>query len=197
MVMRIWAFFRRLPRNLFLALFILSSLLAVYGLRQNNLTMVELRAAVFEADRQNGDINKALNDLREHVYSHMNTDLSSGGNAIKPPIQLRYTYERLSLAASQDSNQESLYTEAQNSCQQRYPASVSTLYGSQRLACVQDYILSHGGSAAVKIPPALYQFDFASPVWSPDAAGWGLFLAALFLLAYLSRLVVDRFRLRD
>ena len=49
----------------------------------------------------------------------MNTNLSSGGNAIKPPIQLKYTYERL-LATEQAKTAASnskIYTEAQAYCQ--------------------------------------------------------------------------------
>ena len=183
--------FMQVPRNLFLVLFILSTLLAVYSLRQNNLTMVKLRSAVYQADKENGDVNTALNNLRQYVYSHMNTDLSSGGNAIKPPIQLKYTYERLVAASQKRANNNGLYNEAQRYCQSKIPASVS-VSGSGRIACVQDYILSRGGSAAPAIPPALYQFDFASPAWSPDLAGFSLLAAGTFLLAYASRLLADR-----
>lgn len=185
------SFFRQISRNVFLILFIASALLSVYALRDNNLTMVKLRDAVYEADRNGGDVNAALNDLRAYVYSHMNTDLSSGGNAIKPPIQLKYTYERLVAAAQQQVNQSSLYTEAANYCQERIPAAVS-VSGSGRVACVQDYILSHGGKAAPKISPALYQFDFASPTWSPDLAGFSLVLTTIFFLAFVIKLVFDR-----
>jgi hypothetical protein len=68
------------------------------ALRHNNETMVKLRTAVYEADKNSGDVNTTLNKLRKYVYAHMNTDLSSGGNTIKPPIQLQHTYERLQAA---------------------------------------------------------------------------------------------------
>jgi hypothetical protein len=187
----IFSFFRYLPRYVFLILFVLSALLSVYALRSNNLTMVKLRDAVYEADEKGGDVNKPLNELRRYVHGHMNTDLSSGGNTIKPPIQLKYTYERLAAEAQKETNDSGLYTEAASYCQERIPASVS-ISGRRRISCVSDYILSHGGSAAPSIPPALYQFDFVSPTWSPDFAGWSLIATAILLLIFTARLVLGR-----
>ena len=176
-----------------------SAVAAVYTLRQNNLTMVKLRDAVYQADEKGGDVNKALNELRSYVHSRMNTNLSSGGNTIKPPIQLKYTYERLAANAQKEANDEGLYTEAANYCQARIPASVS-ISGRSRVACVSDYILSHGGKRAEAVPTALYQFDFISPTWSPDLAGWGLVITTVLLLAMIARIIIDRVfrkRLRD
>ena len=84
----------------FLALALLSGTACTLALRQNNLNMIKLRDQVFVVDKANGDIEKALKDLREYVYAHMNTNLSSG-NSIKPPIQLKYRYERLLEAEKQ------------------------------------------------------------------------------------------------
>lgn len=153
--------------------------------------MVELRDKVYEVDREGGDVNAALNDLRRYVHSHMNTNLSSGNNAIKPPIQLRYTYERLVAEAEKEANDEDLYTEAANYCQERIPASVS-VSGRSRIACVQDYILSHGGQKAEAIPSALYQFDFVAPTWSPDFAGWSLIVTAVLFSALIAKIALDK-----
>lgn len=191
MIMRILPFLKRVPWYVFLVLFIATSLVSIYALRDNNLTMIKLRDAVYEADEKNGDVNTALNNLRRYVHSHMNTDLSSGGNAIKPPIQLRYTYERLVAEAEKKANDGDLYTEAAEYCQQRIPASVS-VSGRSRIACVQEYILSHGGRPAPEIPTALYQFDFISPAWSPDLAGWSLVVSALLLPATVVAFLAGR-----
>ena len=191
MLRRISSFFWYMPRYVFLILFVMSASISVYGLRQNNLAMVNLRDAVYEADKNDGDVNAALNDLRQYVYSHMNTNLSSGNNTIKPPIQLRYTYERLISEAEKRANDEGLYTEAANYCQGRIPASVS-ISGRSRISCVQDYILSHGGKRAEPVPTALYQFDFVSPTWSPDFAGWSLLLTAILFLAFITKVILDR-----
>lgn len=191
MLSNILSFLGRLPRYVFLILFIVSAIVAIYSLRQNNLTMIKLRDAVYTADRNGSDVNPALNELRRYVHSHMNTDLSSGGNNIKPPIQLKYTYERLTGEAQKQANDSDLYTQAANYCQEQIPASVS-VSGRSRVDCVSDYILSHGGSAAPVVPVALYQFDFVSPAWSPDLAGWSLVLTSVFLILVVAKLILDR-----
>ena len=164
-----------------------SALTCVLALRANNLKMVELRQAVYDADKNNGDIEKALYALRQQVYGHMNTSLTSGPNAVHPPIQLKYTYERLVQAqgaavAGNDSENSATYTEAQQYCESAVPNGVS---GSFRLTCIQDYIKQHGlkTSQAQAVPKNLYQFDFVSPTWSPDLAGWTLVLTVALVLS--------------
>ncbi len=179
----------QVPYSVFLTLFIIISVVAIYQLRHNNQTMVKLRSEVYAADQSGGDINGSLNKLREYVYGHMNTNLSSGGNAIKPPIQLKNTYERL-LEAQQTSGavtNSKVYTEAQTYCQTQVPAGVS---GRGRVPCVQDYVTSHGIKSK-PIPTGLYQFDFISPAWSPDLAGWSIVFAALMLLAFVSSFLLQ------
>lgn len=182
---------KNIPRQVFLVLFIIFALVSIYSLRHDNLTMVKLRNNLYAADKNDKDVNAALNNLRSYVYGHMNTNLSSGGNTIKPPIQLKYTYERLQSTAEVKANNSGLYTQAENYCQARIPASVS-ISGRGRISCVQDYILSHGGHKAPETPTALYQFDFVSPAWSPDLAGWSLVLTGLFFLAFVTKLAIDK-----
>ncbi len=168
----------------FLVLFIISLGLTTWALRHNNLTMVKLRSAVYAADKAGGDVQTPLNNLRAYVYAHMNTNLASGGNAIKPPIQLQYTYARL-VAAEQarvDAINSKIYTQAQIYCQQVNPTDFS---GRNRVPCIKDYVASHGGAEPKDIPTALYQFDFVSPAWSPDLAGWSMSLTILLGAAFL------------
>jgi hypothetical protein len=174
--------FSHIPYWVFLVLFLTSSAVSVMALRGNNETMIKLRTAVYDADKNNGDINAALNNLRRYVYGHMNTNLSSGGNAIKPPIQ-----QSQSQAQTTNSN---LYTEAENYCQAQIPANLS-FSGRARVPCVQNYVSTHGVTAS-QIPAALYEFDFISPSWSPDLAGWSLVLSALFFLAFVTSFTADK-----
>lgn len=184
--------FQRVPSWVFLILFLISASIAVASLRHNNLTMIKLRDAVYAADKNNGDVNTALNSLRRYVYGHMNTNLSSGGNAIKPPIQLKYTYERLQKSAQSQANSmnSSLYTEAENYCQDQIPANLS-FSGRARVPCVQDYVTTHGASAQA-IPAALYEYDFVSPAWSPDLAGWSLVISGILFLAFITSFAIDK-----
>jgi len=165
----------------FLAVAVISGLVAVTALRQNNLRMIELRAVVVKADKVNGDVETALRNLRGFVYEHMNTNLSSGNNAIKPPIQLKYRYDRLVNAEKKrvaDINAQ-VYSTAQAVCEQQVPQGLS---GRGRVPCIQQYVSDHGAKEQ-PIPDGLYKFDFVSPTWSPDLAGVSLLisLAALFL----------------
>ncbi|HVX58806.1 MAG TPA: hypothetical protein VG964_03705, partial [Candidatus Saccharimonadales bacterium] len=180
-----------LPYEAFLIVFILFSVISIFALRHNNEQMIKLRDAVYVADKNDGNVNKALNNLRNYVYGHMNTDLSGGGNNIKPPIQLKYTYERLESKAQKDANNTGLYTAAEDYCQAKIPASVS-FSGSGRISCVQGYIMNHGGRAAAEIPTALYEFDFVSPSWSPDLAGWSVVIALLSLIGFAASLLTHR-----
>jgi hypothetical protein len=183
----------RVSARTWLYLFIVSSIVCVFSLRHNNQQMVKLRDMVYAADKDNKDVNAALNNLRAYVYGHMNTNLSSGNNNIKPPIQLKYTYQRLVDAQQnqvQAANQQ-IYTDAQNYCQ-----SINNAYfGTTRVPCVQNYVVNHGVQEAnINIPAGLYQFDFTSPSWSPDLAGWSLAASLIFLLALVVRFGFDKFR---
>lgn len=178
-----------------LYLFIITAIICVFALRHNNQTMVKLRQAVYTADKNNGDVNAALNKLRDYVYTHMNTDLSSGGNNIQPPIQLKYTYDRLydaQLNQVQGSNQ-GLYTQAEDYCQ-----SINHAYfGTTRVPCVQNYVINHGlKQADINIPAGLYEFDFVSPTWSPDLAGFSLIAALIFLAAFLIKYLPPKIKHR-
>lgn len=163
--------------------------LAIYGLRQNNLTMLELRQEVTKADKNDGDVEKALSNLRDFVYRHMNTDLSSGSSAINPPIQLKYKYERLLAKeekAAKKAN-ESVKRRAEQTCGAKYPAAG---YNSPRVSCVQKYVRQNASQPSDNVPEDLYKFDFASPGWTPDFAGVTLALSSMFFVVFLAWLAL-------
>ncbi len=180
----------RISYRTWLVLFIVSSLVCLFALRHNNQQMVKLRDAVYAADKNNGDVNRALNNLRSYVYGHMNTNLSTGSD-IKPPIQLQYTYQRLYDAAFNqiESQNQAIYAAGTAAC----PANTSG-YDPVRLACIENYAVNHGvQSANINIPSGLYEFDFISPTWSPDLAGWSLVTSAIFFLAFAVRFIIARY----
>lgn len=164
-------------------------LIGLYSARQNNLTALRLRDQVLKADKENGDTEVALRTLRVYMYSHMNTELASGPSAIRPPIQLKYRYERLAAAEKERASKqnETIYNDAQKICEQRFPKGLS---GSGRIPCIQEYVSSHG----VKEQPVqddLYKFDFASPKWSPDIAGIALLMSLIFFIIFAVRFSLD------
>lgn len=184
----------RIPSLIFLvSATILCSVIAVLSLRANNLRMIELRDAVYAADEQNGDVEAALRELRQFVYGHMNTNLRQGTTSSEPPIQLVGRYnravaaEQARVAALGGSNQ--VYVAAQKECENpNVPLTV-------RAQCVQDYVTRNGtGVAEVKLPPKdIYTFDFASPRWSADLAGWSIVASGLFAVLLLGRIVYGKY----
>jgi len=173
----LWTKVRRLKPIYFFTVAVLSGIICVFALRANNENMVSLRTAVYTADKNNGNVELALQKLQSYVTSHMNTNLDSGNGSVYPPIQLQYTYQRLvqSQKNATSANNAQLYTEAQNYCQQQDSVDFS---GRNRVPCIEQYIESHGEQTST-VPASLYEFSFASPAWSPDLAGWSLVVAVL------------------
>lgn len=183
-----WTKIRAVRIEYLMVAFVCALFVSAFALRHNNQQMLSLREAVFTADEKGGDIEGALRTLREYVYSHMNTNLNTGKTAVYPPIQLEHTYARL-LAAQQESvkqaNQQ-IYTEAQSYCEKLHPESFS---GGPRVPCIRDYVAGKG----VHITPisdSLYKFDFVSPTWTPDLAGWSLFLTVILGILLVLRAVL-------
>lgn len=166
---------------MFLVLAVFFGAVALVQLRSNNDTMVQLRETVYEADKNNGDVEGALRELREYVHGHMNTSLTTGANAVHPPIQLKYTYEReqAKQQAQLGPGNSNLYAEAQATCEAQLPNGTA----AELVGCVEQYTASRGVILS-NIPDALYKFDFTSAKWSPDLAGWSLVFTILSILSF-------------
>jgi hypothetical protein len=191
----IWLKLRLVKPWYFLVLAVAFGVICVFALRANNEHMIKLRDDVYTADRNDTNVQGALKNLQAYVTAHMNTNLSAGPDPVYPPIQLKYTYNRLVQAQSSaiTQNNSELYTDAQQYCQQLDPTDFS---GHNRVPCIEQYVLSHTTNLPA-IPDALYQFDFISPTWSPDLAGWSLIATILSSLAFVVTFVVDRWFKRN
>ena len=184
---RVWKRIKPINTWYFFAAFIVFLIIGVFAARQNNLRSIELRNEVLKVDEQNGDVEAALQKLREHMYSHMNAGLSSP--SLQQPIQLKFRYERL-LAQAQEvasRSNEQLYAEAQAFCERQG----GSLRGD-RVPCVQQFVSERNSSAVATVPDDLYKFDFVSPRWSPDIAGFSLLFAGIFLALFLIRFLTER-----
>lgn len=184
----LWVTLKPLSYWYFLIAFVISSIVAIAALRQNNLNAIRMRDHVLQVDQQNGDVETALKELRSYIYGHMNTDLASG-TSIYPPIQLKYRYERLLQAQKEtvSSANSKIYNEAQEYCERQIPSGLS---GGGRIPCIQQYVDSRNMKEQT-IPDSLYKFNFASPVWSPDLAGWSIVSAIIFLLMFMIRYCLE------
>ncbi len=178
----------------FLAFAIIFGVIGIFAMRQNNLHAVKLRDHVVQVDKDNGDVETALRQLREYVYAHMNTDLSTG-TSIQQPVQLKYRYERLVAAekARVDTANNKVYSDAQAICEAQYPGSFS---GGPRVPCITEYVTTHGEKER-PIPDSLYKFSFTSPRWSPDLAGFSLLLSVIFFILFVIRFAVEKFIRHD
>lgn len=172
---------------LFIALGI-SLAISLYALRQNNLHAIHLRDEVLKADKANKNVEEALKKLRVYIYGHMNTDLAST-NSIKQPIQLKYSYDRAVAAEKNRVSKinENIYRQAQTTCEQLFPIGLS---GSGRIPCIKDYVAKNGATEQ-PIQDTLYKYNFVSPLWSPDVAGFALLVSGVLFLLIIARLSID------
>lgn len=157
---------------------------SIFGLRSNNIRMVELRQAVFDADKSGEGIEEALQALRSHVLNHMNTSLEKDTVLTiegEKPIQLVHQYYRDSITEYLRVTTASSPAHVKTLGEARAQCEVPTLPVTEWLPCVKGYTLDNGGSSFPVIeglPKDFYTFDFQAPTWSPDLAGISLVVFA-------------------
>lgn len=173
-------------------LFAVSVVGTIVALNANSRGSKERYDQLIAVDASGGDVETALAELREFIYGHMNTTLGSP-TGVYPPIQLKGTYDRL--VAVEESRikaaNSQLYDEATKHCEALFPA--GNLPG--RAECVSNYV-GERGVIANPIPDGLYKFNFASPSWSPDLAGWLIVATCALGINFLLQILLE-FRLRS
>jgi hypothetical protein len=187
----LWTKIRPVKPWYFLVLALLFTALAVVSMRHNYEQMVRLRNQVYAADAAGKGVNEALQNLRTYVGHHMNTNLSSGENAVYPPIQLTHTYNRLVVKKGQQTTgqNQQIYSAAQAYCEKKIPSGAGVL--TRRADCVKNYLDQRGGPT-IHVNPDLYKFDFYSPVWTPDVAGLSIVAAMFSGVTFVILLIVRR-----
>jgi len=161
--------------------------LSIVGLTQNSQGAKDRYDALIAVDQAGGDVETALNELRVYIYSHMNTQIGSE-LGIRPPIQLKGTYERLVAAeeARVAKANETIYAAAQALCEQRFSAGQLS---TGRVQCIEAYIEANGVQQQI-IEDDFYKFDFVPPRWSADLAGISILLAGVFGLLFSIDLIL-------
>lgn len=184
-------------------LLVLSMFVSATLLRLNSVGMVERRESVYAADKaaDNEEVRDRLYDLQRYASSHMN---ASTGD-----VYLDKKYQRdveQIVRETETANQESgdrsaeLLYQAYAICRDRFPG-----YSSAYTQCVgaeQDKLPENAiGVTRAEFPPvALYKHSYISPVWSPDFAGWSVFITAFLGVAVIIRFLVGvylRWRLKQ
>ncbi len=151
-------------------------------LRQNNLTMLELRDTVLRVDEETGDIEQIrphIEELGNYILNHMNTNTG----LVYLPGAFNAEVERIRAEAeASGSANGAIYARAQAACED------PNILLTARAQCVQDYVVSNAppGTDAVtelRFPDvALFSYSFASPTWSPDLAGFAVLAVVLNLI---------------
>lgn len=173
--------------QLFLLL-LLTIFIAATFLRLNNIGMIQRRDAVLAADKgDNMQVTQSrLYDLQRHVSSHMNTNMGS--------IYLEGQYERdsqkvVANAGGNESPNGNVNVQADAACKPRFSG-----YSQAYLQCFVDELekFAPGQSLAstVNLPKVdNYRHSFASPIWSPDFAGFSVLAAIAIAFIIVVRLI--------
>ncbi|HMM62437.1 MAG TPA: hypothetical protein PKC86_02660 [Candidatus Saccharibacteria bacterium] len=170
-------------------LLIISIFVSLTFLRLNNIGMIERRGAVTAADEA-GNTDAVINrlyDLQRYVSSHMNTDMGKG-------LYLQASYKRdvqkaYDKAASDENPNGNIYKKAQEVCAPRF-SSWSQAYLQCTFSELDKYPAASNLTEAVKLPSSnLYLHVFASPLWTPDFAGWSVVVTAVIALVILLRTI--------
>ena len=193
---------------------ILVPLLFIYAtlLRFDHLKMVDLRQAVLDADASGdeAEITRTLNDLKQFTDTHTIVNIYEQNGIQKiafgtGEFSLSRQYER-TVAALIIQAQESVGTDANPNgnvfekamsvCQPLAQQNGWTWQHPDYIACYQTEINKYPTSdrivteIAVDLPsPALYRYDFASPVWAPVPSGWVALICLALILFILVRFI--------
>lgn len=161
---------------LFLVIFVIMT-----AWRMNNVGMVQRRDAVLSADKEldSKKVRERLVELQNYVNSHMN---SSTGT-----IALVKIYEKDSQAeierVSKLRQGENIHKKVAEICDPQFTA--SSRYSRPYFECwdreLSKYPSDQSVNSEPKYPPQqLYEYNFDSPLWTPDLAGWAT-LVAIFI----------------
>lgn len=163
-----------------------TSVMAAYALRNNNKRSGELYGLVLAADESGVGVNEALINLQTHVATHMNASPlpQLGENA---PVQLAKSYERAKSVESTrvTSERVQVTNEGIATCEAQFGrANLVT-----RSNCIADYGAAHPVQPEKVILADLYRYDFVSPMWTPDKAGWLVVVTVALTLALAIRII--------
>lgn len=171
-----------------IVLLVLFGFVAATFLRLNNIGMSQRRDAVYSADKA-GDtavIQERLYDLQRYASEHMNSDTGS----IYLENQYKRDSQRVIDAASDNGNPNgNIYKKAQEVCAPKFSS-----YSQAYLQCTVNYLAQYAPAdnpvSVVTLPKAdTYRHSFASPLWSPDFAGFSVLICLLIVVMIIGRLI--------
>jgi hypothetical protein len=114
----------------------------------------------------------------------MNTDMGNG-------VFLTATYNRDKQALIEKAStgpSGNIYVLAQQVCAPRY-RSWSPAYVQCTVDELAKYPAGNSLNDSVNLPSGPYQYSYASPLWSPDFAGWSVLFCVVILIMIIARLI--------
>lgn len=170
-------------------LLLLASFISATFLRLNNIGMVERRAAVMSADQEGNQdvIIQRMYHLQQYVSSHMNTDLGRGVYLEASYARDLQDWQKNQYGSSNPNG--NIYEKAQEVCAPRFSS-----YSQAYLQCTTSELAKYPAASdpatdTSKPRQEAYIHSFASPMWSPDFAGWSLVVCGVILLLIVIRLI--------
>lgn len=154
--------------------------------------MLQRREAVLSADKEakDADVAKRMYDLQRYAAAHMN----AGTGQFDLTEQYKRDYQKALEAVTDDSNPNgNVNAKAEAVCRQRYPDYRAGTY-LQYQQCFIDEMSKYPPAPNPSdnfTPPAkeLYRHSFASPLWSPDFAGFSLLVFLAIATVVVLRLM--------
>jgi hypothetical protein len=171
-----------------LVVLLLVGFIAATFLRLNNIGMIQRRDAVQTADKAGNttDMTNRLYDLQQYAVSHMNAD--SGVFYLEQ--QYKRDVQKIVDAAKNVGNPNgNVNVKADAVCKPQY-----TAWSPAYVQCFADELAKFPPSPDpvqnVTLPSTdLYRQNFASPLWSPDFAGWSVLVCVIIIIIIAVRLI--------
>lgn len=171
-----------------LVILVLMMFVSATFLRLNNIGMVQRRTAVLAADQDGNQetMQSRLYDLQRYAAEHMNANTG----VFYLEGQYKRDVEKIITAASNDSNpQGNIHVKADEVCRPQF-AVWSQAYVQCFTGELAKYPPSDDPAQNVTLPSTnLYRYDFASPLWSADFAGWSVLICLVLIVMIIVRLV--------
>ena len=168
---------------------------------------------VTSQDEIDNNLKQTISDLKKYTDSHIIVNFieKNGQNTLvfgTGPFYLENQYNRKATAAlaeaekklkeTGDSNPNgNVFAKAMESCKPQAIANGWAWNSPGYLNCMTSIINSYPTtdqittSLTAKIPPtSLYRYDFSSPVWAPDLAGFSLLLCIFLTLIIIGRFLI-------
>ncbi len=172
-------------------LLILIGFIAATFLRLNNIGMIERRDAVLAADKKldKAEAKSTLTELQNYVSSHMNSDMDKG--VLLSNIYQKDYNEAVAAAADAHNSNSDMYQKAAVDCRARFQGSTAS-FRNDYVTCVADAVSQLPANQQSANVPHLenYHYNFASPLISPDLAGFFTLLALALTFFILLRLIL-------